>query len=393
MLDNIESAKVILLTSKSEEYLELYFNNLFIQNKKEKVIFFSMDKLDLYKTNELWFFNKHYYKNECNIKKMCNCVKTITKRDGKQDIILIDRIDLLLENKNNKERINLLNEVFGLRDIINKQIIISCVNNEDIFLLMDKINKHNIFVDLIIDVDCIEENNIASLIIYHPPVNGVKYVDRLKERITIVSSYEKKKKDYFHIGMKGVSNEITYDYFVLLVSKHNVYKTSFLTRAIIGSIININKTLFFSSGESGEIVVSDICKENENVYNSYSNLLLINDHLLSFNQLFNYILDKDKEGNGIDVVIIDAIDHLLINETEDKIKYMYRMLFRLAVTSRIHIIVTISEDKIVNINDDCYTYFDKIINISNYEETNEKITFFRKENDKFVEYLDLVKEL
>ena len=78
---------------------------------------------------------------------------------------------------------------------------------------------------------------------------------------------------------------------------------------------------------------------------------------------------------------------------EDKIKYMYRMLFRLAVTSRIHIIVTISEDKIVNINDDCYTYFDKIINISNYEETNEKITFFRKENDKFVEYLDLVKEL
>ena len=52
-----------------------------------------------------------------------------------------------------------------------------------------------------------------------------------------------------------------------------------------------------------------------------------------------------------------------------------------------------AKDKIVNINDDCYTYFNKIINISNYEETNKKIIFLKKENDKFVEYLDLVKEL
>ena len=258
---------------------------------------------------------------------------------------------------------------------------------------MDKINKSNDFIDLIIDVDSIEENNFVSLIVYHPPINGVKYVDRLKERITNFSSHEKKKKDYFHIGMKGVTKEINYDYFVLLVSKNNLYKTSFLNKTIFGSILNNNKTLFFSFGQSEEIIVSDIRKQDENVYNSCSDLLLINDHLLTFNQLFNYILDKDKEGNGIEVVIIDSNDHLLIHENEDNVKYIYRMLFRLAVLSRIHIIVTISDDKSFDINDECYSYYDKIINISNYEEKNKKITFLKKENDKFMEYLDLVKEL
>ena len=42
--------------------------------------------------------------------------------------------------------------------------------------------------------------------------------------------------------------------------------------------------------------------------------------------------------------------------------------------------------------DDKYLVFDKVIKISNYDEDNIKLTFSKKENGEFVEYLDLIKE-
>ena len=73
--EDIKDSKMILLTSKNEKYLEIYLNNLFDKDKKEKVVFFSMDKSDFYQNGELWVINRYFYKNNYNIKKYVNVLK------------------------------------------------------------------------------------------------------------------------------------------------------------------------------------------------------------------------------------------------------------------------------------------------------------------------------
>ena len=132
--------------------------------------------------------------------------------------------------------------------------------------------------------------------------------------------------------------------------------------------------------------------KDEATYKFYSKYLLINDHLLSFNELYNYILDKEEELNGIDVVLIDSIDDVLKYEPKKKQNYFYHMLYRLSIDLNIHFIISKSIEREENKLDDKYLVFDKVIKISNYDEDNIKLTFSKKENGEFVEYLDLIKE-
>ena len=132
--------------------------------------------------------------------------------------------------------------------------------------------------------------------------------------------------------------------------------------------------------------------KDEATYKFYSKYLLINDHLLSFNELYNYILDKEEELNGIDVVLIDSIDDVLKYESKKKQNYLYHMLYRLSIDLNIHFIISKSIEREENKLDDKYLVFDKVIKISNYDEDNIKLTFSKKENGEFVEYLDLIKE-
>ena len=203
---------------------------------------------------------------------------------------------------------------------------------------------------------------------------------------------KKKKKDYFHIGLKEITNEINYDYLVLVVPKQKLHKDEFLIKATAGSIINNNKTLFFTFDQSKEKIVEDIIKE-EKAYNSCSDLLIINDYLLTFNEVFNYILEKDQEGNGVDVVFIDSIDYILINESKEKINYIYNMFFLLATTLRIHFMITISSEQYSAFNKDCYSCFDKIIYLSDFDDEDTQLTFLKKEKDNFIEYLDIIMEI
>ena len=67
------------------------------------------------------------------------------------------------------------------------------------------------------------------------------------------------------------------------------------------------------------------------------------------------------------------------------------MLYRLSIDLNIHFIISKSIEREENKLDDKYLVFDKVIKISKHEDNRIKLTFSKKENGEFIEYLDLVK--
>lgn len=382
----IYKSRLIFMTSKNENYLDSYLSNFYIKDQNEKIIFFSHGKIKFYKTDEFENQNKFLIEQMLDIQSICSYIKDLFNLGNKFDFILVDRIDLLVVDKTKKERKAILDDLFLLASDLDTQIIISLVN-EDPALLMNKIYKFNYHLSDLIYIEHIKKD-LASLTLYHPEAN-----EKIKEKINIgVTNELNNKKDYFHIGVKGLTKEINYDHFVLLLGRPGYYKTTFILDCTFGSLINNNKTLLFSLGRSKNTIINRLEYKDEATYKFYSKYLLINDHLLSFNELYNYILDKEEEINGIDVVLIDSIDDVLKYESKKKQNYFYHMLYRLSIDLNIHFIISKSIEREESKLDDKYLVFDKVIKISNYDEDNIKLTFSKKENGEFVEYLDLIKE-
>ena len=382
----IYKSKLIFMTSKNENYLDSYLSHFYIKDQNETILFFSHGKIKFYKTDEFENQNKFLIEQMFDIKSIYNHAKDLLNVGNVFDYILIDRIDILLEDKNKKERIGILDDLFLLATEFNTQIIFSLVNHDEPSLLIKNLYKFDDCFNDLIDVENINKD-FVSLVLYHHKSSEI-----IKEKINIGLTDElKNKKDYFHIGVKGLTKEINFDHFVLLLGRPSSYKTTFILDCTFGSLINNNKTLLFTSGRSKNTIINHLKNKDEPIYTFYSKYLLINDHLLSFNELYNYILDSEDKLCGIDVVLIDSIDDVLKYESKEKQYYFYHMLYRLAIDLNIHFIISKTTERGKEKMDDKYLVFDKVIKISKHEDNRIKLTFSKKENGEFIEYLDLVK--
>ena len=382
----IYKSKLIFMTSKNENYLDSYLSHFYIKDQNETILFFSHGKIKFYKTDEFENQNKFLIEQMFDIKSIYNHAKDLLNVGNVFDYILIDRIDILLEDKNKKERIGILDDLFLLATEFNTQIIFSLVNHDEPSLLIKNLYKFDDCFNDLIDVENINKD-FVSLVLYHHKSSEI-----IKEKINIGLTDElKNKKDYFHIGVKGLTKEINFDHFVLLLGRPSSYKTTFILDCTFGSLINNNKTLLFTSGRSKNTIINHLKNKDEPIYTFYSKYLLINDHLLSFNELYNYILDSEDKLCGIDVVLIDSIDDVLKYESKEKQYYFYHMLYRLAIDLNIHFIISKTTERGKEKMDDKYLVFDKVIKISKHEDNRIKLTFSQKENGEFIEYLDLVK--
>ena len=382
----IYKSKLIFMTSKNENYLDSYLSHFYIKDQNETILFFSHGKIKFYKTDEFENQNKFLIEQMFDIKSIYNHAKDLLNVGNVFDYILIDRIDILLEDKNKKERIGILDDLFLLATEFNTQIIFSLVNHDEPSLLIKNLYKFDDCFNDLIDVENINKD-FVSLVLYHH-----KSSEKIKEKINIGLTDElKNKKDYFHIGVKGLTKEINFDHFVLLLGRPSSYKTTFILDCTFGSLINNNKTLLFTLGRSKNTIINYLKNKDEAIYTFYSKYLLINDHLLSFNELYNYILDSEDKLCGIDVVLIDSIDDVLKYESKEKQNYFYHMLYRLAIDLNIHFIISKNTERGKEKLDDKYLVFDKVIKISKHEDNRIKLTFSQKENGEFIEYLDLVK--
>jgi hypothetical protein len=96
---------------------------------------------------------------------------------------------------------------------------------------------------------------------------------------------------------------------------------------------------------------------------------------MTFKDLYNSILELDKEIKGIDLIIIDQIDELILNSHEsfDKI---YLILKILSTTLNAHIIVS----KSMKYNSDCIPFF--IPDIKDIYSCFDFVFLMYKQNDR-----------
>jgi replicative DNA helicase len=206
------------------------------------------------------------------------------------------------------------------------------------------------------------------------------------DKINFNKLLERNQKEYLHIGISGLTNEIQNDYMVLVAARPAIGKTALLTKIAYGACINKNKVAFFSSDKPKyslyknmisralgcsiyDLKDYDLNHEISKYENKFDDLYLF-DHKFNLNDLYNKIVDLDDEINGLDLVIIDSIDDLVNGE------YTYEdvcsLLKKLAYELKIHFIVSTKlaktlerrEDKHPKMTDLLFNpkiYFEKVI--------------------------------
>ena len=143
-----------------------------------------------------------------------------------------------------------------------------------------------------------------------------------------INDLNREQKKYLHIGMKYLTNILKNSRVnIIYGNNYNVFKM--LGRITIGSIINLNKTVFFSIGRPKYEVENYLIDKLDKKY--WFDNLYIFDHIYDELEIYNLLLDIDRELNGIDLVIID---YKIYSEK------LYKMLKDLFMSLNISFIVT-----------------------------------------------------
>ena len=112
----------------------------------------------------------------------------------------------------------------------------------------------------------------------------------------------RKQQEFFHIGMKEVAKFLDKKNVTILSGEDYIVKKTIYDMCI-GSVINLNKTIYFSMGDPRYNITRSLSSLIDN--NDYFCNLYIFDHIYNPTEIYNLILDIDRELNGIDFIIVN----------------------------------------------------------------------------------------
>lgn len=221
-----------------------------------------------------------------------------------------------------------------------------------------------------------------------------------KEYLFNEDELKREKSKYYHIGIPGLKRELEEDNMILFAGRPAMGKTSFLCRVAIGACINKLKVAYFSLGEPKvrlmQIMACELlecskwCRDSNAIYEMLCNSEKGNelkdcylfDNIYSFAEIYNIILNLDRDINGLDLVIIDGADYIT-----DYSEEIYDLFKALSWRLKIRFIFSIkagrscecrndNRPKINDIKNICQLleYFPKIILLYREKYYNSKIS-------------------
>ena len=222
-----------------------------------------------------------------------------------------------------------------------------------------------------------------------------------------------KKNMYFHIGIPGLTKELENSDMILLASRPMMGKTSFLTRIVNGACLNKLKVAIFSLGLSkqkimkhivcnsvgyndDEIINIEECESNDwnYMYNKFIesgkkdifNNCYIFDKLYTSSELYNNLLDLDRELNGIDLVVIDKIENLLDYNTQTSADII-RLIDSFQILNNVRIIISTNVSRKCEYRDDKRPRVYEILNYFKISRYFDKILTLYRED--YYDYTDV----
>lgn len=216
----------------------------------------------------------------------------------------------------------------------------------------------------------------------------------------------KDKNNFFHIGIPGLTKELENDRMILLAARTGMGKTRLLTRIANGACINLQKVVFFSlktpkSKIMKEMVYNTVRSNDEEIENhnietmknkfltkgsnEYYKNCYIFDKLYTSAEVYNTLLDLERELNGIDLVIIKGIEELL-DYNEDTCVKIVALFKYFEAHNNVRFIISTNVSRRCDFREDKKPKVYDILNFSKINRSFDKIAILYRE--KYYDKLD-----
>lgn len=150
--------------------------------------------------------------------------------------------------------------------------------------------------------------------------------------------YIKKQRKCVYIDNRFTNEILQKSKLTLVASRPACGKTSFLIKLASNAIKNGNKVAFFSFETPKKCLIYFFEKQTQNNIINYKNLYIF-DKLMSFENIYNTILKLDRKANGLDLIIIDQIDQIILSNNQ-RIEDICLTLYRLANQLNVHFMLS-----------------------------------------------------